>query len=64
LDIEGQHPTKQIVTKRLRQNIMTTLCGINTSKAKEGCNNDNDDNDTYILDEAIEVPNDSDYHEL
>jgi hypothetical protein len=32
-----------------------------TSKVEKGCNND-DDNDTDILDEAIEAPNDSDYH--
>jgi len=32
------------------------------SKTKEGHDN-NDDNDIHILDEAIEAPNDSDYHE-
>jgi hypothetical protein len=32
---------------------------------EEGCNDDDgDDNDTNILDEAIEALNDSDYHEL
>jgi hypothetical protein len=31
-------------------------------KTREGRNND-DDNDTNIPDEAIEVPNDNDYHE-
>jgi hypothetical protein len=51
------------VTKHSRQNIITTLCGTNISKVKERCNDD-DDNDTNILDEAIEAPNDSDYHEL
>ncbi len=30
---------------------------------KEG-HNDDDDNDTNILNEAIEAPNDSDYHKL
>jgi hypothetical protein len=39
------------------------LHGIDISKAEEGRNDDDDDNDTNILDEAIEVPNDSDYHE-
>jgi hypothetical protein len=36
------------------QNIITTLCGIDTSKAEEHCNNDDDDddNDTDILNEA------------
>jgi len=32
-------------------------------KMKEGCNDDDDDNDTNIPDESIEAPNDSDYHE-
>jgi hypothetical protein len=64
LDIEGQHPTKQIVTKCWGQNIITTLHRISTLNAREGCNDDDDDNDTDILDEAIEAPNDSDYHEL
>ncbi len=63
LDIEGWCPTKQIVTKRSNWNIITTLHGIDISKAEEGRNDDDDDNDTNILDEAIEVPNDSDYHE-
>jgi hypothetical protein len=63
LDIEGQHPTKQIVTKHLGRNIITTLHGTNTLEAEEGCNNDDHDNDTNILDEVIENPNDSDYHE-
>jgi len=63
LDIEGWCPIKRIVTKHSRQNIITTLCGINTSKVEEGCNDDDDDNDTNILDEAIEAPNDNDYHE-
>jgi hypothetical protein len=40
------------------------LCGIDISKTKEGRNDDDDDdNDTNNLDEVIEVPNDSDYHE-
>jgi len=38
------------------------LRGRNISKAKEGHNND-DDNDTNIYDEAIEAPNDNDCHE-
>jgi hypothetical protein len=37
--------------------------GTNTLEVEEGCNNDDDDFDTNILDEAIEAPNDSDYHE-
>jgi hypothetical protein len=45
-------------------NIITTLCGIHISKAEEGCNDDDDENDTDIRNEAIEDPNDSDYHEL
>ncbi len=46
-------------------NIITTLCGTNISEMEEGCNDDDgDDNDTNILDEAIEALNDSDYHEL
>jgi hypothetical protein len=61
LDIEGQHPTKQIVSKCLSQNIITTLCGTNTLETEEGHNND--DNDINIPDEAIEAPNDSEYHE-
>ncbi len=56
-------PTKQVMTKCLGQNIITTLCGIDISKMKEG-HNDDDDNDTNILNEAIEAPNDSDYHKL
>jgi hypothetical protein len=40
------------------------LCGTNISKVEEGCNDDDDDHDTNILDEAIEALNDSDYHEL
>ncbi len=51
------------MTKHSRRNIITTLCGINTSEVEEGCNNDDDDNDTNIPDEAIEAPNDNDYHE-
>jgi hypothetical protein len=53
------------VTKHSRQNIITTLNGTNTSKAKERHNDDDDfDNDIDIPNEAIEAPNDSDYHEL
>jgi hypothetical protein len=41
------------------------LCGTNNSKVEEGCNDDDDDdNDIDILEETIEAPNDSDYHEL
>jgi hypothetical protein len=40
------------------------LHGIDTSKAEEGCNDDDDDNDVDIHDEAIEAPNDSDYQEF
>jgi hypothetical protein len=63
LDIEVQHPTKRIVTKRLGQNMITTLCGINILEAEDGRNNYDDDNDIDLLDEAIEAPNDNDYHE-
>jgi hypothetical protein len=61
-NIVGQHPIKQIATKHSSWNIITTLSGTNNLKLKEGRNND-DDNDTDILNEAIEVPNDNDYHE-
>jgi hypothetical protein len=47
----------------LGQNIITTLCGIIILEAKDGRNNDDDDNDIDIPDEAIEAPNDNDYHE-
>ncbi len=52
------------MTKCSRQNIVTTLCGIDTSKAEERRNDDDDDNDIDILDEVIKAPNDNDYHEL
>jgi len=52
------------VTKYSRQNIITTLCGTYTLKAEEGHNDDDDDNDIEIPDEAIEAPNNNDYHEL
>jgi len=55
LGIEGQHPTKWIVTKRSSQNIITTLCGTNTSKTKEWHNDDDDDDDTNISNGAIEA---------
>jgi hypothetical protein len=58
LDIEGWHPTKQIVTKCSNRNIITTLHGINTSEVEVGRNDDDDDdNDTDIPNEAIEAPN-------
>jgi hypothetical protein len=63
LDTEGQHPNKRIVTKHLGWNIIATLHGIDISKAEEGHNDDDDDNDTNIFDEAIKAPNDNDYHE-
>jgi hypothetical protein len=63
LDFEGRHPNKQIVIKHLSRNIITTLHGTNTSKAEENHIDDDDDNDIEILDEAIEAPNYSDYHE-
>ncbi len=44
-------------------NIITTLRRTNISKAEEGRNDDDDDNDTNIHDEAIEALNDNDYHE-
>jgi hypothetical protein len=37
--------------------------GIDTSKAKEGHNNDDDDNDTDIPNEGIKALIDNDYHE-
>ncbi len=53
------------MTKHSKQNIITTLHGIDTSKANKRRNDDDDDDDdTNILNEAIEAPNDSDYHEL
>jgi hypothetical protein len=55
---------KRIAAKCSRQNIITILCGTNISKAKKGHNNDDDDNDIDILNEAIEAPNDINYHEL
>jgi hypothetical protein len=39
------------------------LAGTNILETKEGRNNDDDDNDIEFLDEAIEVPNDNEYHE-
>jgi hypothetical protein len=63
LEIEGWCPTKWIVTKHLGWNIIITLCGIDISEVEEGCNNDDDDNDTNIPNETIEILNDSDYHE-
>ncbi len=62
LDIEGQHPMKYIVTKRLRQNIIMTLQRIDTSKAKERHNGDYYD-DTNFNDDGGEVLNDRNYHE-
>jgi hypothetical protein len=47
--------------KRSSQNIITTLRGIDTLETKEGCNDDDDDNDINIPNEAIEAPNDTDY---
>jgi hypothetical protein len=51
------------VAKCSRQNIIIILCETNTSKTEEGCNDD-DDNDIDIPNEAIEAPNDTNYHEL
>jgi len=51
------------VTKHSRQNIITTLCGTYTLEAEEGHNDDDDNNDIDIHDDAIEAPNDNDYHE-
>jgi len=62
LDIEGRCPTDRIMIKDLGWNIITTLCGTNISEAKEGCNDDDDDNNTDIQYEAIEAPNDNGYH--
>ncbi len=55
MDIKKQHPTKQIMTKCSGRNIVTTLCGIDISKAEEG-RNDDDDDDNDILDEVIKAP--------
>ncbi len=54
------------MTKHSRQNIIITLCGTYTSETEEGHNDDDDDNDNDIdiPNEAIEAPNDNDYHEL
>ncbi len=51
------------MTKCLGRNIITTLRGTNILEVEEGCNDDDDDNDTNIIDEVIEAPNDNDYHE-
>jgi hypothetical protein len=51
------------VTKRSRQNIITTLRGTNASMAKEELNMMMMTKDTNILNEVIEAPNDNDYHE-
>ncbi len=63
LDIDERRPTNQIVTKCSSWNIVTTLRGTNILKVEKGHNDADDNNDTNILDEAIETPNDSDYHE-
>jgi hypothetical protein len=55
IDIKGQHATKWIVKKCLRQNTIMTLHGTYTSKAHE-CRNANDDNDININDEWWKVP--------
>jgi hypothetical protein len=52
------------VTKRSRQNIITTLCRTYISETEEGHIYDDDDNDIAIPNEVIEAPNDNDYHEL
>jgi hypothetical protein len=54
-DIEGQHATKWIVTKCLKQNSIMTLCGTNISKVEE-CHNGDDDNDININDEWWKAP--------
>jgi zona occludens toxin (predicted ATPase) len=53
------------VTKHSGRNIITNLRGTDILEMEEGHNDDDDDddNDINILDEAIEAPNDSDYHE-
>ncbi len=54
------------MTKRSSQNIITNLRGTNILEMEEGHNDDDDDDDdddTNIPDEAIEPPNDNDYHE-
>jgi hypothetical protein len=55
INIKGQHATKWIVTKCLRQNTIMTLHGTNTSKIEE-CHNGDDDNDINIIDEWWKAP--------
>jgi len=55
IDIEGQHATKWIVTKCLKQNSIMTLRGTDISKAEE-CHNGDDDNDININDEWWKAP--------
>ncbi len=61
IDIKGQHATKWIVTKCLKQNTIMTLHGTNTLKVEECCNGD-DDNDININDEWRKPANDNAYH--
>jgi hypothetical protein len=55
IDIKGQHATKWIVTKCLRQNTIMTLHGKDTSKVEE-CRNGDDDNNININDEWWKAP--------
>jgi len=60
VDIVGWCPTKQIVTKQMGQNIITTLFCIIISKAEKRCN---DDEDTNINDDGGKAQNDNECHE-
>jgi len=59
IDIDGWCPTKQIVTKQMGQNIITTLFWTNISKVEEWCNDD----DTDVSDDGGKAQNDNDRHE-
>lgn len=60
LDIDGWCPTKQIVTKHMGQNIITTLFWTNISNVEEQCN---DDEDTDISDDGGKAQNGNDCDE-
>jgi hypothetical protein len=51
------------VTNYWGQNIITTLCGIDTFEVEEKHNNDDNDTDTDIPNQPIETTNDTNYHE-
>jgi hypothetical protein len=60
LDIDGWCPIKQIMTKQMGQNIITTWFWTNISKVEEQCN---DDEDTDISDDGGKAQNDNDCNE-